>query len=86
MPRKRRIIENVLAVLDESEKWVIRIVSWNEFKPVLVKQSVYTDEESGERRVGKLKGFNADDFALLLEKSSEIEKLLNQKPKRKGRK
>jgi len=79
---KREITENVILKLDESgngsNKTIIRVVQWNGYAPVLEKRSVFEGED-GEWRNGKAKGFNADDFKLILKNKVKIEKALIKK-------
>ena len=74
MPRGE-FTEEVLKVINEDERFAIRVVKWGKGKPMLVKQQVYENDE-GSKRHGKVKGFNADDLEVLKENLAEIEKLL----------
>lgn len=83
----KEIKEEVLGILHTAEaagkKYVIRVVCWGKGKPSLEKREQY-EAEDGSTKNGKAKGFNKDDFELLLEKQDEILKMFggekSQKP------
>jgi len=67
--------EEVVKVLKETDKFMVRIVKWGNGLPLLVKQEKYTTDE-GENRFGKVKGLNYEDFAFIKEHLDEIEEAL----------
>ena len=72
---KKEFKEEVLKVIDESEKSVIRVVRWGKGSPVLAKQQKF-ETADGEVRTGKVKGLNFDDLQTIKENLDEIEELL----------
>ena len=54
----------------------IRVVSWNDYPPVLEKRQIIIDRTTNKERSGKNKGFNREDFILLLEKQEDIQAAL----------
>lgn len=53
----------------------LQVIQWGKYNPVLEKREYYIDAE-GNEKTGKAKGFNSDDFSIILDNSEEIEKLL----------
>lgn len=59
---------------------VIKVVSFNDKDPVLVKQTYYKDKESGKWMPGKLSGFTYDDLLLIKNKQDRAELFEALKP------
>lgn len=68
--------EEVIVVLEEGEKMVLRVVKWGNGRPLLVKQQKF-ETKDGETRFGKVKGLNLDDFELVCEKYDDIVGMLD---------
>lgn len=70
---------DVLKVLKEMNtrrgKTRLQIVSWGNRSPVLEKREFWYDDADNEK-TGKAKGFNAEDFQLIIEQLGEVKKLL----------
>jgi hypothetical protein len=80
MPKE--ITCKVLKVIDTAElrsgnKVYLRIVSWNDKSPMLEKRECWTDED-GNEKMGKAKGFTAEDLNKIIENLDEIEKIMNK--------
>ena len=77
---------NILLALDEQigRGNVIRlqVVRWNEYSPVLEKREYYKNKDN-EEKTGKAKGFNYEDFEIILENAEKIQKLLEKEFKDK---
>lgn len=81
MSDKQKIECTVIKVLDEKETrrgiTRIQVVRWGTYSPQLEKREYYTDAE-GQEKMGKAKGFNFDDFSLIVDKAEEIDKLMDK--------
>lgn len=79
---EKKINCEVIKVLDEKitrrGKTRIQIVSWNNYDPVLEKKEFWEDND-GNEKMGKAKGFNNEDMAIISDNLDEIEKLLDKK-------
>lgn len=79
--KKREIRCDVLTVLDEAitrrGKTRIQVVSWNGHSPTLEKRE-YWEDQDGEEKTGKAKGFNIDDLGIIKDKLDDIEKLMEK--------
>lgn len=73
---KREFKEEVLKIIEESEKYVIRVVRWGKGSPMLAKQQKF-ETKDGETRTGKIKGLNQEDLNVIKNNLEEIEELLN---------
>jgi len=65
--------------LDKKNRVDLRVVVWPRSKPMLEKRKIWETEE--EERMGKAKGFDADDFQFILEHRDEIQPLLEGEQK-----
>jgi hypothetical protein len=53
----------------------IQVVKWGKYPPVLEKREFWYDDQDAEK-TGKAKGFNREDFQLLMDNAQEIQNLL----------
>ena len=63
---------------------IIRVVQYGKGSPLLEKRNYYFKND--EWRMGKARGFTADDFASLLVHGDKIEKILSKEKKKKTKK
>ena len=76
----KKFICDVLLPLDEKigRGNIIRlqVVRWNKYSPVLEKREYYKKDE--EEKTGKAKGFNFEDFQIIVDNIDKIQKLLEK--------
>ena len=93
----RDITERTLLKIDEQErtkrngnkeKTVLRVVQWNESRPMLEKRDFWRDGQ--EWKSGKAKGMNINDLHLIADNWEEIAELLEgeeeERPRRSSKK
>ena len=80
----KKIESKVLKVYNEKDsrggKVRLQVVQWGKYSPTLEKREYYADAD-GKEKFGKAKGFNSDDFSIILDNADEIEKLLEKSEK-----
>lgn len=85
MAEKKKFTCDVLLALDEKigRGNIIRlqVVRWNKYSPVLEKREYYVKDD--DEKTGKAKGFNHEDFELILENAEKIQRLLEKEFKDK---
>lgn len=80
----KKITCEVLLLLDEKDsrgnKVRLQVVRWNKYSAVLEKREFW-DNKDGEEKTGKAKGFNIEDFDIIMENAEKIQKLLDKEYK-----
>lgn len=85
MAEKKFTCEVLLALDEQNSRGNIvklQVVRWNKYSPVLEKREYYNSKD-GEEKTGKAKGFNIEDFDIIIENSEKIQKLLEKEFKDK---
>lgn len=80
---ERQIVCDVLKIFDEKKGRIItrvQVIRWGSYSPVLEKRDYYINAED-EERTGKAKGFNHEDFKILMDNAEEIQDLLEKEVK-----
>ncbi len=74
----REITCQVLKVFSEKQgRNTVRLqaVKWGKYPPVLEKREYWYDD-SDQEKAGKAKGFNREDFQVIIDNAQEIQNLL----------
>lgn len=67
------VIKPLSKKCEDRTQSVIKVVSFNDKDPVLVKQTYYKDKESGKWMPGKLSGFTYDDLLFVKNKQDRAD-------------
>jgi len=80
---EKKIEFEVLKVFDEKQgrnTTRIQVIRWGKYSPTLEKREYYKTADD-EERTGKAKGFNHEDFKILMDNAEEIHNLLEKETK-----
>ena len=73
---------DVLLVLDEKigrgAIIKLQVVRWNKYSPVLEKREYYQKDDEKKLITGKAKGFNYEDFQIIVDNMDKIQKILEK--------